>query len=170
MNIASSLISVVIGIVIPGLTALITKEHASDRLKAFLTALLAAVTGGLNGALTALPHGWTQWEAILWQIFVAWVAAGVAYLTGWKPTGASNTVTKKTATFGLPLSSTSPGVSVSSKPAEAGYVALIPTILLAIVELLILAAWSVAVIALVAVIASIVGLRVRHLIRPPLRR
>ena len=100
-NIESSLISVAIGVVIPGLVALVSREHASAALKAFLSALLTAVSGGLTGALAALPHGWHDWQAILWSIFVAWVAAAVSYFTGWKPSGASDRIAHKTANFGV---------------------------------------------------------------------
>lgn len=113
MNITSSLVSVLVGVVLPGLIALITRQHASDALKAFLTALVSAVSGGLNGALASLPHGWHSWEAILWQIFIAWVAAAVSYFTGWKPSGLSQRIARSTANFGL--GSGAPATS------EAGY-------------------------------------------------
>ena len=118
MNVASSLISLAVGLVIPALVSLLTRVHASDGLKAMLTAMLAAVSGGLNGALSAVPHGWHQWEQILWQIGLAWIAAGVTYLTGYKPTGVTLWIHRKTEPFGLPLG---PAPAGAPALADAGY-------------------------------------------------
>lgn len=100
-NVASSLISLALGLVIPALVAVVTKTHASVALKALLTAMLSGLAGGLNGALSALPANWGAWEAILWQIALAWIAAGVTYLTGYVPSGADALIHRITEPFGL---------------------------------------------------------------------
>ena len=101
MNPTATLLSLAVGVVIPGLVALVAKQHAGNGTKALLSALLAAVSGSLTGAIAATPHGWAGWEAVLWQIAIAWVAAGVAYFTGWKPSGAAPAIAKATARFGI---------------------------------------------------------------------
>lgn len=101
VSIPSILWSLLVGTVLPGLTALVTREHASVRLKALLTAVMAAVTGGLSGFLTAPPHGWPQWEQVISSIAVAWITAVFTYLGAYKPTGLSSYLTRRTAGFGI---------------------------------------------------------------------
>lgn len=81
MNTAS-LLALVLGTVIPAVTALITKAHLALRLRALLSAMLAAIASGLSGAYLSPPHGVGQWEQIVWTILLAWVAAAAAYVTG----------------------------------------------------------------------------------------
>ena len=117
MNVEATLLSLAIGVVIPAVVALLAKAHASAGLKAFLSALLAAVAGGLNGALQALPHGWTQWEAIGWQVGLAWIMASVAYVSGWKPSGAAPAIARATSRFGFgPAEPTAAGATATSPP------------------------------------------------------
>ena len=101
MTIYPALITLLLGVVVPGLTALITKDTASVRLKALLSALLAAVAGGLTGYITTPPANVHQWETVLLGIGFAWITAGVAYLTGWKPTGAAAYIDRKTHKVGF---------------------------------------------------------------------
>lgn len=103
MNAQVTLISFVVGLVIPALTSLVTREHISQKLRALLTAMLAAVGGGLTGAIGSPPAGWHQWQTILWGIGLAWVSAGVIYFTGYNATGPSvaRFVSAKTASFGI---------------------------------------------------------------------
>lgn len=101
VSVTSLLWSLLIGTVLPGLTALITHESASARIKALLTALFAGVTGALAGFLITPPHGWVEWQQVVSAIAVAWITAIISYVGGWKPTGASVYVARKTARFGL---------------------------------------------------------------------
>lgn len=95
------LLALALGTVVPALTAVITKANASPRLKALLSAMLAALAGGLSGAYQQPPKALSQWEQIGLTILLAWVAAGVAYLTGWKPTGAARALARATARIGV---------------------------------------------------------------------
>lgn len=100
-DITASLIAIAVGVLVPGLTSLVTRSTAGDGLKALLSGMLAALGGGLSGALTSTPHGWGAWQAILWPIGIAWLTAGIAYVTGWKPTGASTWLESRTKRFGI---------------------------------------------------------------------
>jgi VIT1/CCC1 family predicted Fe2+/Mn2+ transporter len=78
-------ISLLVGTVIPAAIALVTKEVASAKLKALLTGLLAAITGGLSGYLITPPSGTREWEQIALSIGVAWITAVAGYVGWWKP-------------------------------------------------------------------------------------
>ena len=93
--------SLLVGTVLPGLTALVTHENASPRVKALLTAVLAGATGAVSGFLITPPHGWAQWQQVVSAIAVAWITAVISYLGGWKPTGAAGFVARKSARFGI---------------------------------------------------------------------
>lgn len=101
MNLASSVISIVVGLLIPGLVAVVTRSTVTPRLKSFLGAVLAAANGIANGLLSSLPHGWHQWETVLIQFGLAVASAGIVYLTGYRPTGLSAWLTQHTESIGL---------------------------------------------------------------------
>jgi small basic protein len=100
MNVLSSLISLIVGLVIPAVVSMITKENISQGLKVFVTACAAALTGGLSGAISSTPHGWVEWEAIAWPIALAWIGAAVTLLTGYAPVSIK-WLSHKTAGFGI---------------------------------------------------------------------
>jgi hypothetical protein len=92
-------LAIVLGVVVPFLTALVVKEKAPGWLKAAANALLAAVAGAVT---TAIGDGGNvilgQW---VMGIFGAFVASVGSYFGLWKPTGATDAVSRKTATFGI---------------------------------------------------------------------
>lgn len=93
--------SLLIGTVLPALTALVTKEHATDRVKALLTALLSGVTGAVSGFLITPPQGMAQWEQVIGSIAVTWVTAFVTYAAGWKHTPVIAAIARWTRHFGF---------------------------------------------------------------------
>ena len=97
----ATLIGLLVGTVIPGLTAMVTKDQASAKVKAVVTAGLAAVSGGLTAYLTSPPHGTAGWEQFIGTILVTWIASSAAYFFGWKPTGAAHVLAEHTASFGI---------------------------------------------------------------------
>ena len=101
MNNLAVLLSLLIGTVIPGVTSIVTNGGASTKLKALITAGLAAVTGALTSILTTTPHGTAQWEQIIATMLVAWIAAAAAYSFGWKVSGATSRLETATRTFGF---------------------------------------------------------------------
>lgn len=112
--------SLAVGTILPGLTALLTKEKLSPKLKTLFQALLAGVTGAVSGFLINPPAGTSQWEQIAGAILVSWVSAGATFVTGWQPTGAVAAITKATANF---------GIGRRSYPAGDGGYALVPTMI-----------------------------------------
>ncbi|HEY5024717.1 MAG TPA: hypothetical protein VII76_07055 [Acidimicrobiales bacterium] len=109
MNLSeTSLLAIAIGVVIPGLTALLAKLNASAQVKVLLTALLAGIAGGLAGAYAHPPVGLGQWVPILESIASAWGSAIASYFGLWKPTGAAPAVAQATARFGFGRETTPP--------------------------------------------------------------
>jgi len=94
-------LAVVVGVIIPGLTAVVTREHASDRLKGLMTGLLSGLSGGLLCAFTSPPVNVREWVLVLEVIGLTWVSAVVSYLLAWKPSGASKAVAAATSGFGV---------------------------------------------------------------------
>lgn len=97
----ATLIALMVGTVIPGVTALVTKNETSARVKAIVTAGLSAISGGLTAYLTTPPVGTSGWETFVGTILVTWIASAAAYFFGWKPTGAADALAKRTARFGV---------------------------------------------------------------------
>ena len=97
----ATLIALLVGTVIPGITAAITKKEASVRVKAIVTALLSAIAGGLNAYLASPPVGTSGWETFIGTILVTWIASAAAYYFGWKPTGAASAIADRTPNFGF---------------------------------------------------------------------
>ena len=97
----STLIALALGTIIPGLTAIVSRDVATAKLKALLTAMLSAFAGALNGALTSPPHGTAAWEQIAGSILLSWISAAAAYFFGWKPSGAADALARRTRRFGL---------------------------------------------------------------------
>jgi hypothetical protein len=97
----AALVALLAGTVIPALTALFTKDTASNALKALMTAGLSVVAGAATTIATTPPQGVAQWEQLVGTTLVAWIAAAGAYSAGWKPSGAAPAISKRTARFGL---------------------------------------------------------------------
>ena len=93
--------SFVIGTLIPLLTDLVTKDVAPAWLKTIVNLLLAAVSGGLSGALSAGTLNVAHWQQVLIGIAVAWVASIVSFYGILKPTGLSDKLQKATGKFGI---------------------------------------------------------------------
>ena len=66
-----------------------------------MTALLSVVNGATSLVVFVPVHGVGQWEQFLAASFAAWVASSAAYAAAWKPTGAAQQITDKTANFGF---------------------------------------------------------------------
>jgi hypothetical protein len=86
-----------IGSLLPLVTAVVTAELTSSKVKTLVTALLAGITGALSGFLVSPPHGTGQWEQVGLAILVAWIAAGATYVGGWKPGGIAPAVASRTS-------------------------------------------------------------------------
>ena len=92
----AALIALVVGTFVPLLTQVITKEVASLKLKAFLSAVLAAIGGGVGAySLT------TGWEPVVISILAAVAVAAAIDFGFWQPTGTSKAFARLAPGFGL---------------------------------------------------------------------
>jgi hypothetical protein len=74
-NIATLLITIGVGIVLPWLVALITKESLPPQVKAAILLLLSIAAGVIGGLVSTPPTTWAQWQQVLLTVFVTFVAA-----------------------------------------------------------------------------------------------
>lgn len=85
---AFQLVTLIVGVLLPVLVALVTKEITSPKVRALLLLVLSAITAVLNSWLVA-PNGF-DWAQALWGAVTTFII-GVATLYGlWKPTGVSD--------------------------------------------------------------------------------
>lgn len=90
---AFQLVTLIVGVLLPILVAVVTKYEDSPRVKSLLLLVLSGVTGVLNSWLVA-PNGF-DWAQAIWGGVTTFII-GVATLFGlWKPTGV-NEAAKKT--------------------------------------------------------------------------
>lgn len=97
----SALLALLLGTVVPALTAAFTRLHASANTKALANGMLAAVAGALSAGFLSPPKGFGEWEQIALCVLLAWVASGAAFVAAWHPTGASEAIGRRTASFGI---------------------------------------------------------------------
>ncbi len=98
MTIDETTLSILLGVALPVLVALLTKVHASSRTKAVLNAGLAAVAGALA---LVVPGATIDLKALLVSVGIAWASSMVTYLGIYKPSGATDAVQWRTGSFGL---------------------------------------------------------------------
>lgn len=93
-----TLLSAVVGVFLPILVGIVTKELASGGLKATVLAFFAAISGLITGAVQA-GGAFTQ-EAVV-AGFISWVIAVSTYYGYWKPTGTAAKVADVTSAVGV---------------------------------------------------------------------
>lgn len=87
------LVTLIVGVLLPILVAVITKYESSPRVKSILLLVLSGVAAVLNSWLTT-PNGF-DWQQAVWGAVTTFVI-GVASLFGlWKPTNV-NEAAKRT--------------------------------------------------------------------------
>jgi hypothetical protein len=74
--------SVVAGVVVPFLTALIVKSRASDQLKALVAFLLSAVAGAITTTVFVDGERWQDYVIAIGVVFVTNVATHYSGATG----------------------------------------------------------------------------------------
>lgn len=83
------LITSLVGLIIPALVALVTKETLPQWAKALILLLLSTASGVLAGLTGNPPATWAQWQAVLAAIVVTFVSAAASEFSIWAPgTGA----------------------------------------------------------------------------------
>lgn len=89
----ATIISLLIGSVLPMLVAIVTKESWNATLKGVLLLLFSAVSSVLSQWLTALNnHQVFAWQAVVVGALVTFATGFLTHQGVWKPGGASNWV------------------------------------------------------------------------------
>lgn len=87
------------GLLIPLLTAVLTKRFAGSRVKSLVTLALTALTATVASfAGDADGRGWNEFSAAFFNTFVAGIAA---YYGLFKPAGITDAIARVTSKFGL---------------------------------------------------------------------
>jgi len=96
------LLALIIGTIIPAITAVATKLTSNIKTKALVAAGLSVITGIVSTVLTTPPKGAAQWESLLGYMLVAWIASTGAYVAAWKPSKAAAVLNERVApSFGF---------------------------------------------------------------------
>lgn len=88
-----------LGLLIPLLTALLTKKFAAQGTKAVITLVASALLGSI--AYLATVDGGYDWAGFVNAFINAFLPAIAGYYGLWKPTGVAGTVAQKTQNFGI---------------------------------------------------------------------
>lgn len=105
MNLDPTTVSLVLGVALPLLVGVITKSHASGRVKSVILALLSAISGGISQAVTDTGSALLSQQTLV-TIALSWVVAVATYYGLYKPTGTAEVVQTKTANFGISFTRT----------------------------------------------------------------
>lgn len=81
----STLITMVVGLLIPALVALVTKESLPARAKVLIVLLLTTASGVLSGIESAPPSSLSGWEHVVLNILMTYVSAAAATVAPWIP-------------------------------------------------------------------------------------
>lgn len=98
-------LAVIGGLIVPLITAIVTKDVASRAIRAWCTAILSAIAGGIAVATQTAGHivlgNW------VYGIFMSFVTAIATYYGFWKPTGTAPAISSATSNFGIGSGDTS---------------------------------------------------------------
>jgi hypothetical protein len=90
-----------VGLGIPLLVALLTREHLGGPWKALIALLLTTVSGVVASQIGAAPPTLAGWGHIALEVLMTYLSAAVSYLATWKPTGVTAAIESRTANFGI---------------------------------------------------------------------
>jgi hypothetical protein len=97
---STQLIAILVGIVLPLVTGVVTKLGAGSAVKAVANAVLAVVTGVLVSLASEPEKGLALYDT-LYAIALAAVSSWASYAGLWKPTGTAGALQQGTANFGI---------------------------------------------------------------------
>lgn len=97
----STIISMLIGVVIPLLITVITKDALGQPWKQLILLLLTTTTGVLTSITGSLPSTLSGWEHALLNIVMTYISAAVAYLANWKESNTRQAIQRATANIGI---------------------------------------------------------------------
>jgi hypothetical protein len=95
------LVALVIGTIIPAITALATTLSSNVKTKAVVAAGLSVLTGIATTYFTTPPKGTSQWESLIGYMLVCWIASSGAYVAAWKPSHAAAALNERSPAFGF---------------------------------------------------------------------
>jgi len=91
----------IIGVAIPLLVALVSRQKLNATVKALLLLLFSTIAGTVTSVLGTLPTTLSGWEHALLNILMTYIAAAGSYLATWKPAGTTAAISRATANFGI---------------------------------------------------------------------
>jgi hypothetical protein len=97
----STIIAMLVGLGIPAVVALVTKETLPLHLKALLTLFLTTAAGVLSGIASSPPSNLSEWEHVVVNIVLAYMSAAAATIGTWAPTGLLIRISRATQRFGI---------------------------------------------------------------------
>lgn len=97
----STILTMFVGLVLPALIALITKETIPDHIKVLFLLLLSTASGVLSSLVGAVPRSLGEWGHVALNILMTYVASAAADIAGWKPSGATKAISRATANIGI---------------------------------------------------------------------
>lgn len=100
-TVLTTLVTLVVGMLLPALVAVVTKAQLPVWLRQAVLALLAAVTGVLSSIVGAVPSTTAGWVAVLINIAVAFVGALSTQVSTWEQSGGLARIHRATASFGV---------------------------------------------------------------------
>lgn len=100
-TVITTLVTLAIGLFIPAVTAVVTKDGLAPWAKQAVLLGLSAVSGVLSSIVGAVPTTWAQWSGVLLNIALTWLAALAASASTWAETGGVAKIHKATARFGI---------------------------------------------------------------------
>lgn len=114
----STIITMLVGLGLPALIALVTKEALPDHLKVLILLALSTASGVVSSLAGSVPSTLSGWGHIALNILMTFLAGAAADVAAWKPSGALHAIAARTADFGI---GPSPGGgTVAAGPGSAG--------------------------------------------------
>lgn len=103
-----AVLGLMIGTLIPIVTRVITNSNASSSLKSIVNLVLSVLAGGAAALLQA--NGTLTLVELITAMGAVFLSSGVSYSHLWKPTGVTEAIGNKTASFGIGGSTSESGV------------------------------------------------------------
>lgn len=97
----STIITMLIGLLLPMLITLVTKERLPAHIKVLILLLLSTVSGVTSSLVGSVPVTLTGWGHVALNILMTFVAAAAAQIAAWEPSGALKAVEGRTAKYGI---------------------------------------------------------------------
>jgi hypothetical protein len=90
-----------VGLVLPAVIALVTRESLPDHVKVLMLVFLSTVSGVVSSLLGAVPTTFNAWEHVLLNILMTFLSGAAADIAAWRPSGATKRISGATERFGL---------------------------------------------------------------------